>query len=322
MRIFPCPTCGVTVSFENLFCGCGTQLGFDDHEGRFTTLRHACANRSIISCNWNAPDEGRLCRSCAMTEVVPDAFKGENQSLWAKAELAKRWVLATLARWGWFSAQDSGPRPVFHLLAEDSYQGNVFVSMGHENGVVTINVTEADAVTRMMRSEELDERLRTMIGHFRHEIAHFLFERLGASSDQFLDEFRQLFGDERADYGEALKQYYESGPQPGWPEDHVTPYAASHPHEDWAESAAHLMHITDIADSFAAAGLSSPSLATVNPDVYAEFNTDALVSLGVELGIALNHVNRSMGLSDLYPFVLTPAIRSKLAFAHRWLRPS
>jgi hypothetical protein len=34
----------------------------------------------------------------------------------------------------------------------------------------------------------------------------------------------------------------------------------------------------------------------------------------------INHVNRSMGLSDLYPFVLLDTARVKLAFVHDWLR--
>ncbi|WP_420801351.1 putative zinc-binding metallopeptidase [Pinisolibacter aquiterrae] len=31
-----------------------------------------------------------------------------------------------------------------------------------------------------------------------------------------LDDFRALFGDERADYGEVLRRHYDEGPLPDW----------------------------------------------------------------------------------------------------------
>ena len=39
-----------------------------------------------------------------------------------------------------------------------------------------------------------------------------------------------------------------------------------------------------------------------------------------ELTIALNGLNRSMGLEDAYPFVISPGVREKLAFVHRTVR--
>ncbi|WP_311182745.1 putative zinc-binding metallopeptidase [Hymenobacter volaticus] len=35
------------------------------------------------------------------------------------------------------------------------------------------------------------------------------------------------------------------------------------------------------------------------------------------LSLALNSLNRSMGLPDVYPFVITPAVIEKLTFIHR-----
>jgi len=49
------------------------------------------------------------------------------------------------------------------------------------------------------------------------------------------------------------------------------------------------------------------------------FNGAFAATSAVELGVAVNHVNRAMGLHDVYPFVLTAAVREKLAFAHRWI---
>ena len=38
------------------------------------------------------------------------------------------------------------------------------------------------------------------------------------------------------------------------------------------------------------------------------------------LTVALNSLNRSMGLPDLYPFVLSPATIDKLRFVHGLVR--
>ncbi|MEM1344830.1 MAG: putative zinc-binding metallopeptidase [Pseudomonadota bacterium] len=320
MRLFRSPYSSERLYFNNLYCVSGTGVVWLPEEAVFAGLDavQPCANRAEIGCNWAAEEAGTgYCRACAMTDVIPDTFHADNRALWAEAEASKRWVLATLARWGWFTDTDPGPRPIFHLLAEATRAGEQRVVMGHLSGVVTINVTEADPAERVERREELGERLRTMTGHFRHEIAHFLFERLLARPG-FIEAFRATFGDERTDYAAALARHYAEGPPPGWQTAHVTRYASAHPHEDWAESAAHLLHLTDIADSAAAAGVHIEGLPA-DYDAYAEPDVERLITLASRLGIALNHVNRSMGLSDLYPFVLSDRVRAKLGFVHAWL---
>lgn len=320
LKIHSCPVCGELIAFESLFCGCGAAVAFDPDADLFVPLSAGCANRDKISCNWAVPSDGALCRSCEMTTVIPDTFHGENSALWAESEHAKRWVLANLARWGWFTSSDDGPRPEFHLLSESTTHGSVPVTMGHADGVVTINVAEADEVDRSQRRSDLGERLRTMIGHYRHELGHFFFFKRLAPQYGFTERFRMLFGDETTDYGEALERHYRDGPPSDWNQNHVSPYASSHPHEDWAETFAHLLHLTDITDSFAAAGLSNRDVTGSDYDAYEEADSERLITIGAGLGIALNHVNRSIGLQDIYPFVLTPVIREKLAFVHRWMR--
>lgn len=319
MRVYECPGCGSPLFPRNLACVCGAAVAFDPEVDVFLAFFESCANREQIGCEWVAERPGGFCRSCAMTAVVPDSFHHENVGLWAEAEAAKRWVLTGLARWGWFAAADTGRRPVFHLLSERTRDGEVAVTMGHAAGVITVNVIESDPVERVRRREALGESYRTMIGHFRHELAHMLFDRL-AEEETFQDAFRERFGDERADYGAALGRYYETGPVPDWAERHLSPYASSHPHEDWAETAAHLMHLTDIIDSAAAMGARAGEGPAPDYDAYAEGEAGRLVTTGLALGIALNHVNRAMGLPDLYPFVLGPVARDKLGFAHRWLK--
>ena len=319
MRIFACPACGGTLFFHNSRCACGAEVAYAPEADAFEPLRDPCANRGAIDCNWAAPAPGALCRACATTEVIPDAFHDDNRALWAEAEAAKRWVLANLGRWGWFGDRDPGLRPRFHLLSERTRSGRAPVVMGHASGLVTINVVEADPAELVRRRQALGEPYRTMIGHFRHELAHFLFERL-AAAPAFVEGFRALFGDERADYAKALERHYAEGPPEDWAERCVTPYAAAHPHEDWAESVAHLLHLTDLADSAAAAGLAMDGAPPRGWDAYAEADAARLIGAAAGLGLAFNHVNRSMGLFDLYPFVLGPLVRDKLGFAHARLR--
>lgn len=317
MQLFSCPACGARATFGNTVCVCGDRLTFDPAANNFVPQHSSnpCSNRASIHCNWAASDAG-LCASCRTTEIVPDQSLVANQLLWERAEAAKRWVLQNLGRWGWLTDSDPGARPRFHLLAEKMRVGRTPVIMGHADGLITINVQEADPAERTQRRENLSERLRTMTAHFRHEIAHFLFERLATEDPDFLTSFRAIFGDERADYQAALDRHYSGQPPADWADRYITRYASSHPHEDWAETAAHILHLTDITDSAVAAGLYIPWLSDPHFDSYAEKDSDRLISAAIEIGLATNHINRSMGLDDLYPFVISPTVRSKIAFAH------
>jgi hypothetical protein len=320
MRLFNCPCCSARLVFQNTNClSCGAAVAWDQARGDFTADAPFCANRDAIDCNWPASEPGALCRACAMTATIPDTFTQENVRLWAEAERAKRRVLATLGRWGWFHADDSGPPPSFHMLSEATRHGERNVTMAHDCGEITINVTEADLAERVERGLALGEKLRTMNGHFRHEIAHFLFERL-RPREGFIPAFRELMGDESADYPAALQRHYDQGPPQGWEADFVTEYAAAHPHEDWAETVAHLLHLTDLADSFVSVQWPDVTFAQPGYDPYAEPDADKLIEFGAEISMGANHLTRSVGLMDVYPFVLTATIRKKLAFAHRWLQ--
>ncbi len=315
MRVFSNPVGAGSLWFDNLATADGTPVGYDPQARAFVPVLPFCANREIIGCNWIAPEQGAFCRSCAMTALAPDTSIPDAIPNWAQTEAAKRWVLDNLGRWHWFRPEDSGTRPIFHMLAE----GPTPVAMGHVDGVVTISVAEADEVLRTTRREALEEPYRTMIGHMRHEIAHMLWWRLSLRAD-FLEAFRAAFGDEREDYQAALQRHYTNGPPPDWKERFISTYASAHPHEDWAETAAHLLHLTDITDSVAAAGFSSPDLPFPAWDPYAEPDAGRLVGVAASLVAGVNHINRSMGLSDIYPFMLSDTVQRKLAFVHDWLR--
>ncbi|TJZ93047.1 hypothetical protein FA743_06025 [Paracoccus gahaiensis] len=316
MQRFSCPQCGTRAYFHNLTCLCGAEISFDPVAMQMSTTAAHCANRRSIDCNWSSRAPGKLCRSCAMSQVVPVLHVGDNQNLLAGAERAKRWVLVNLAQWGWFTDADPGRRPRFLMLSEVTGGRAQQIIMGHDAGEITINVTEADALIRLKRQRDLGEQYRSMVGHFRHELAHFLFDRLSAAPE-FQPAFREIFGDERQDYAEALRRHYAEPQDPG--EDYITPYATAHPHEDWAETVAHLLHLTDFTDSFVSAGL---SMEGVPPDFqpYAETDTARLLTIAAEVAIAVNDINRALDNRDLYPFVLTLPVGRKIAFAHGWLR--
>lgn len=315
MRVFSNPVGSGSLWFHNLATADGVPVAYDPQARAFLPMPPFCANREVIGCNWTAPASGALCRACAMTAVIPDSSVPNAVANWAETEAAKRWVLDNLGRWHWFRPEDPGARPVFHMLAE----GATPVPMGHVAGNVTISVAEVDPVLRETRREALEEPYRTMIGHMRHEISHMLWWRLSLRDD-FLAAFRRVFGDERTDYPAALQRHYQNGPPPDWRSRFLTSYASSHPHEDWAETAAHLLRLTDITDSCVAAGLSSPDLPDTRWDPYAEPDARRLIAVAANLVAAVNHVNRSMGLSDLYPFVFSDAALHKLGFVHDWLR--
>lgn len=315
MMSFTNPVGSGTLWFHNLATAEGTPVAYDPQARAFLPMPPFCANRVILGCNWIAPEEGAFCRACAMTALAPDPDIPNAIDYWAETEAAKRWVIDNLGRWHWFRPEDPGTRPTFHMLAD----GNTLAAMGHGDGVVTMSVSEADPVVRISRREALDEPYRTLIGHMRHEIAHMLWWRLSLRED-FLNAFREMFGDERIDYTTSLENHYHQGPPVGWEQAYITSYASAHPHEDWAETAASLLHLTDITDSFVASGLVSPEMPSHGWDPYAEPDTELLVHVASAIVMRVNHINRSMGLSDVYPYVLSETAHRKLAFVHDWLR--
>src|SRR5207302_77798 len=124
-----------------------------------------------------------------------------------------------------------------------------------KDGVITLNVAEADDAQREKRRLQMHEPYRTLLGHFRHEIAHYYWDRL-VKDGPLRDGFRARFGDEREDYGAALRRHYQQGPPADWQARFVSAYASAHPWEDWAETWAHYLHMADALETAIACGLS------------------------------------------------------------------
>lgn len=99
---------------------------------------------------------------------------------------------------------------------------------GHENGVITIALTEADEIERERRRIQMGEPYRTLLGHFGHEVGHHYWDILVRDGGG-LTESRLLFGDDTADYQKALQRHYREGAPAAWQERFVSAYASVHP---------------------------------------------------------------------------------------------
>ncbi len=329
MRTFRC-TCGARVFFDNTAClSCGRELGFVPEAGEIFALEpgggqtyrtlsgtfRKCQNYVALGvCNWMIPegDSEELCRACRLNNVIPNLSDPKNRELWAEVEKAKRRLVYSLDRLGLPltpKGEDATNGLAFDIKKDD---GATRVLTGHSEGLITLNLGEADPVLREQMRTQMNERYRTLLGHFRHEIGHYYWEVLVRDTPA-LGGFRDTFGDERADYSQALERHYRDGPDPNYAESFISAYAASHPWEDWAETFAHFLHLTDTLETARHFGFANETVSRA--DVPGGF--DRLFEEWTELTIALNALNRSMGLPDAYPFAVSTRVKQKLALVHK-----
>ena len=322
MRRLECPSCGQRVFFENFRClACGQAFGFDPLRLCMAPLGPsgmACAHREgTVSCNWLLPrgEQGPLCRSCRLTRTLPDLSAPGSAENLRVIEQDKRRLLHGLIRLG---LEPISGDMRFDILADPQAMagGPPTIPMGHQNDLITLNLAEADPGYRERTRTELDESYRTVLGHLRHESGHYFWSRLVAADGDGLARFRELFGDERSDYGAALARHYARGGTGFDQERFVSAYAGSHPLEDWAESWAHLLHVLDTLESARSMHLRDDETGKRMPDPYAEPDMRVLLQRFSRLTLLLNELNRALGLADAYPFVLGDGVVAKLAFIH------
>lgn len=345
MKIFRCGNCAHSLFFENLKCeNCGHLCGYS--EGDLEMLTFAPAERPLISdragkqyrycaneehgvCNWLIPSESHetFCRACRYNRTIPTLSVEGNLEKWGKTEVAKHRVVYQLAR--------LGLRPPSKLVEDEGLCFDFVQQLdddgpmtGHAEGVVTILMSEADSAFRERMRQQFHEPYRTLVGHFRHEVGHYFWDRLVAADKEALAQARSIFGDDRADYAEALQAYYKSGAPADWQASYISAYATSHPWEDWAETWAHYLHIMDMVETaycfhlaVSPAGTRSPMEATVSVDPYDVAEICDIVDVCVPVSYAVNSINRAMGLPDVYPFVISEPVRSKLSFIHGLMLP-
>jgi hypothetical protein len=349
MKLFKCQSCGQLLYFENTSCErCSHRLGYlpetftvsavepigeqwkalanPEHPLRF------CDNASYDACNWliEANVAGSLCAACRHNRTVPDLSVGNNMVLWRQLELNKHRLFYTLQRLRLplkTRIDDAEHGLAFDFLAESPSPTGPKVLTGHDNGLITIALEEADDAERERRRTQMGEPYRSLLGHFRHEVGHYFWDVLVRDGDR-LDGCRAVFGDDRQDYGEALQAHYRNGAPADWQEHYVSAYATTHPWEDWAETWAHYLHIVDTLEMASAFGIRvqprvvrDEALATeIDLDPYRSDDMQEIVDAWLPLTFAVNSLNRAMGNQDLYPFVLSPRAIAKLSFIHDVVR--
>lgn len=297
-----CPECrsvaSITLDAKDVYrCDhCGAKFQHCNNR-----VEHGACNAGVAN---NA--SGNLCRYCVLNRTIPDLSISKNLVNWRKLERAKHRVLYNVDRIGLpivTDSDDSKPTLAFEFPAAI----NEPVFTGHANGLITINIEEADSAHRERARVEFDEPHRTLVGHFRHELGHYFWEV--CVKPAHLDAFRTLFGDEREpSYQDAKRRYYETPRQTDWQSRFVSQYATMHPWEDFAETFNAYLDMTAIV----ATAMHFDRLR-VEID---QQNFKELVTTYMEVGIVANEMNRDMGLLDLVPEVFTQPVREKLEFIH------
>ena len=324
MKIFTCPSCNHVLYFENFNClNCGTQVGFNPENCAFEAIDfNHCYNRDISGCNWLAAQGNSLCTSCNLTRHKPDKSYVDHFEKLKLLEAAKRRLIYQILQLELplISKKDNYVMGLeFDFLTENNPTGAL---TGHQNGTITILLSEADVVHREKIKKEMSEPYRTLLGHFRHEIGHYYWNMFFLNKDQ--SALINTFGDHNQDYSTALQNYYSNGAPPQWNTMFISPYASSHPWEDWAETWAHYLHLMDTTETASYLGLSLQSSVGANttlnlvncPNPYLSKDFDTLYKAGVSLTNAVNSLNRSMGIADIYPFVIPNSVYKKLSFIH------
>jgi hypothetical protein len=215
MKTFHCDKCSQQVFFENTLCGnCGSMLGYQperrvvssfamNDDGSWRSLNPVdagrrykqCSNYAVQQvCNWmlDADDPHALCASCQLTVVIPSLSSEKNHLFWQRMESAKRRLLYSL--WSLhlrpLSKQEDETRGLAFQFLEESVPGEKVLT-GHDDGLITLNIAEADPAERERTREQMQERYRTLLGHFRHESGHYYFDRLIADS-KWIGSYREL----------------------------------------------------------------------------------------------------------------------------------
>ena len=346
MKKFEC-TCGNRLFFENTQClACQSEVGWCPVCRKLTPLLKnsgdelscgrpecgaalvKCRNYAVEEvCNWCClpPADSAaapLCRACRLTEVIPDLTVAGNRKKWYRLEVAKRRLLylLDLLRLPYGKAEDGAALPLsFDFKADIIPAEGIWRTMceeriytGHQNGKITINLREADDAEREKLRVDFNEAHRTLCGHLRHEIGHYYWQALVAGKADA--EFAQHFGDpEHPAYAEALEKYYHDGAPADWQARFISPYASMHPWEDFAETFSLYLDMAEVLDT------AKESELVAHVDLLAD-DLEHLIARYIELAVAANELNRSMGLIDLVPEVVTAEVRKKMEFVHGVVR--
>ncbi len=342
MKSYNCLHCHNPLYFENSQClKCGYTVGFNSYFLNFVTLSEEpnnqhfsnvnnaeekykfCKNATHGTCNWLLPvwSEEVFCTACSLNRTIPSLDNAENKERWKLIEIAKHRLIYSLLKIGLpvEAKTDKESNGIWFDFVE-SLSPNKKILTGHKDGIITLNIEEADEILRVSNKNQLGEKYRTLLGHFRHEIGHYYWDVLIRDST-YLEEYRNVFGDERADYSEALELYYKQPRDLNWNQNYISSYASAHSWEDWAETWAHYLHMMDTLETAFAFGI---DIETNTPGIHVDINTDPyqiksfeeIMEMWLPLSFATNSLARSMGHQDFYPFIISETVVKKLSFIH------
>ena len=219
-----------------------------------------CGNAGAAACTWLARSGDELCFSCSLTRTRPHHDDSVGLTQYVVAERAKRHVIVELHSLGFPIEPRTADNPsglAFDLLS--SVEENVII--GHDDGLITIDVAESDIAHREKVRAKLDEPYRTMLGHFRHELVTTTRpprERRGPGSSPRAVRRRDQ------DYQAEIDRHYSEGPPEGWESSYISTYATMHPYEDFAETFAHYLHINETIDNARQFGLMTAAPAPLS----------------------------------------------------------
>lgn len=300
-----CGPCSALTSFSEI-----NQLQSCDSCGAST---YACANQAHGVCRSFNAAPNTLCRLCEFTQTTPALSSATNVARWGALEAAKRRMLLQLEELGLppFVGDLNETHPLKFQFIEDSLDSTGQprrVTTGHRDGLITINLAEADSVHRERVRVQMREPQRTLIGHMRHEVGHYI--DWSWASRVAIKDYHRLFGDPQAvDYAAAMELHYQQGPPADWAQSHVSAYATMHPWEDFAETVNVYLDILAIA--MTASDVGGRAL-----DMSPRGDTQQLVSQVLDIVIEVSEYNYDLGLSALLPESLPPAVIEKLAYVH------
>ncbi|TXD50730.1 MULTISPECIES: putative zinc-binding metallopeptidase [unclassified Polaribacter] len=346
MKIFQCGYCNHSIYFENVECdNCGHVSGFRAENRKMLTFAAVgeklisdregieykfCKNKEYEVCNWLLEKESleEYCTACQLNRTIPKLADADNFENWTHLEIAKHRLIYQLQKIGLPLPNKMDHDEIGLCFDFVAKLNNPKLMTGHANGIITILISEANSVLREKARKQFSEPYRTLVGHLRHEVGHYFWERLIRNNPENLAAYRTIFGNEEKNYGDALKEYYKKGAPKDWQKSFISKYATSHSWEDWAETWAHYLHIMDMVEtayffriSVKPTGKNQTLKTRVSFDPYKIENFDKIVQTCVPLSFAVNSMNRAMGVPDVYPFVISPAIIEKLRFIHRLLLP-
>jgi hypothetical protein len=342
MRTYPC-LCGNLLFYDNSHClACNREVGYcpacqnlvallTDNNGAITCGNPECGAALVKCANYvehqvcnrcialPVTEPAGLCDCCRFNQTIPDLTVPGNLQKWYRLESAKRRLFYDLNLLGLpygTTADGIKPELSFDFKADVIPKANLWrnlaaterVYTGHANGNITINLREADEVEREKLRVDLGESKRTLIGHFRHEVGHFYWDVLVKGRRE--EECIQVFGDHNnPTYSDALERYYKEGPLADWDQSYISAYSTMHPWEDFAETWAVYLSMVGALDTAWHMGLGS----TFDPQTC---NLEGMIKRYQQVGVALNEMNRSMGLLDLVPEIIVPPVVVKLQFIH------